>query len=58
MQKRMKNKESMTGALSEQVYEAPRVEVLEVMVERGFSLSGESRAISDMESAGYDLDEN
>jgi hypothetical protein len=56
----MKNKESMTGALSEQVYEAPRVEVLEVMVERGFQISAESqsRAISDMESAGYDLDEN
>jgi hypothetical protein len=40
----MENKEFMTGALDGQVYEAPRVEVLEVMVERGYGVSSGSEA--------------
>jgi hypothetical protein len=55
----MENESKKRLAESGSVYEAPRVEVLEVMVERGYNISGASdddtEAIGSMKASNYDL---
>jgi hypothetical protein len=52
----MENESKMRLAESKLVYEAPRVDVLEVMVERGFTAS--TSPINDADYYGTSIEEN